>query len=556
MPKGNSREADGVPEMNCNDAREGLSVLTRDGMGLTEWVLADAHVRQCAECRKALENLQEVVSAGRRVAPHRALQRWLNATIDAIRVRTTSVAAWVSRVRVLLSIPLTVLGLKVAGVIRAGRVGATWGVGLLTQVRLPNISELPARTAAIVVAGTGFVIARCADVLGWPRSFRWVTRGVVGVIEPTRAVGSRSLALFIQVGVLLPILVTAFSRAAARLIGRVATGFAHRLLWCCSSLGVLFQGAAQAAIQAARIAVGLSERASSNAAETTRFVIAFTEPRIAVGHAWVRKVVDRFMRVDLPRVFALPERATVAVIEATRDIGPMVLTMSRDAVRLLGRRAWTVPVPRRDGNRATMVGRLSSSVRALAIWRVSSAAPSIVLKATRWPPFLSRGHRLGLGAGVVCLAALIAVTVFLWPRPRPANVTAQFASGHPSQHGGQPADPTLAELVIAAPLAQTSVANSISSLQTVPPPQPKTFSEAMRPRRPEAQAAIPAPSRRREPVAVRDSASAPVPNPSWSRHPLRSQEHPEIQHAEGSDGSAAIDWLVKRGRETSRAESP
>lgn len=473
-----SREADGEPVMNCNDAREGLSVLSRDGMGLTEWVLADAHVRQCAECRKELENLQELMSAGQRGAPHQALQRWLNAMIDAIRFRTTSVATWVSRVRVLLSIWLTVLGLKVAGVIRAGRVGATWEVGLLTQVRLPNISALPARTAAIVVAGTGFVIARCADVLGWPRSFRWVTRAAVAVIEPTRAAGSRSFARFIEV---------------------------------------------------ARAAVRLSERASSKAAEATRFVITFTGRRIAVGHAWVRRVVDRFMPVDLPRVFALPERAAAAAVEATRVIGRMVLTTCRHAVRLLGRRA-------------------------LAIWQVSSTAPLIFLKATRWPPFLSKGHRLGLGAGVVCLAALIAATVFLWPQPRPANLTAQFASGRLSQHGRQPADPTLAELVIAAPLAETSVANSISSLQTVPRPQPKTLSEAMR--RPEAQAAIPAPSRRRGPIAARDSASAPVPNPSWSRHPLRSQEYPEIQHAEGSDGSAAIDWLVKRGRQTSRTESP
>lgn len=496
--------------MNCNDAREGLSVLSRNGMGLTEWVLADAHVRQCAECRKALADLQELVSAGQRVAPRQALQRWLNAMIDAIRFGTTSVAAWVSRVRVLLSIWLTVLGLKVAGVIEAGRVGATWEAGLLTRVRRPNISELPARAAAIVVAGTGFVIARCADVLGWPRSFLWVTRAAVAVIEPTRAVGSRSLALFIRLGVLLPMLVTVFGRAAARLIGRVATGFAHRLLWCCSSLGVLFQGAAQAAIEVARIAVGLSERASSNA---------------AVGHAWVRRVVDRFMRVDLPRVLALLERAGAAAIEATRVIGRMVLT-------------------------------ISSSVRASAIWRVSSTAPLIFLKGTRWPPFLSKGHRLGLGTGVVCLAALIAVTLFLWPRSRPADLTAQFASARLSQHSRQPADPALAELVIAAPLAESSVANSISSLRTVPPPRPRTQSEAMRPRRPEAQAAIPAPSRRREPVTARDSASAPGPNPSWSSHPLRSQEPSGIQHAEGSDGSAAIDWLVKRGRETSRTESP
>lgn len=507
-----SRDADDVPVMNCNDAREGLSVLSRYGMGLTEWVLADAHVRQCAECRKALENLQELESAGQRVAPHRALQRWLNAMIDAIRFGTTGIAAFVSRVRALLSIWLTVL---------------------------PNISELFARTAGIVVAGTGSVIARCADVLGSPRSFGWVTRAAVGVIEPTRAAGSRSLALFIQIGVLLPILVTVFGRAAARLIGRVVTGFAHRLLWCCSSLRVLFQRAAQAAFEVARTAVRLSERVSSNAAEATRFVITLTGRRIAVGHAWVRRVVDGLMRVDLSRVFALAERAEAAAIEATWVIGRMVLTTSRRAVRLLGRRAWTVPIPKRNGNRATTIGQLSSSVRALATRRLQ--------EAMRWAPFLSKGHRLGLGTGVVCLAALIAVTLFLWPRPRPADLAAQFAPASLSQHSRQPADPTLAELVIAPPLAETSVASSISSLQTVPHPRPKTHSEAIRPRLPEAQAAIPAPSRRREPISARGSASAPVPTPSWSGPALRSPE--------GSDGSAAIDWLVKREKPV-RTESP
>lgn len=507
-----SRDADDVPVMNCKDAREGLSVLSRYGMGLTEWVLADAHVRQCAECRKALENIQELVSAGQRVAPHRALQRWLNAIIDAVRFGTTGIAASVSRVRALLSIWLTVL---------------------------LNVSELFARTAVIVVAGTGFVIARCADVLGWPRSFRWVTRAAVGVIEPTRAAGSRSLALFIQIGV--------SGRAAARLIGRVVTGFAHRLLWCCSSLRALFQRAAQAAFEVARTTVRLSERASSNAAGATRSVITLTGRRIAVGHAWVRRVVDGFMRVDLPRVFALAERAGAAAIEATWVIGRMVLTTARHAVRLLGRRAWTSSILKRDRNRATTIGQLSSSVRALATWRLSSTALSIFLKAMLRAPFLSKGHRLGLGTGVVCLAALVAVTLFLWPRPRPVDLAAQFAPAPLSPHGRQPADPTLAELVIAAPLAETSVASSISSLQTVPHPRPKTHSEAIRPRLPEAQAAIPAPSRRREPIGARGSASGPVPKPSWSGPALRSQE--------GSDGSAAIDWLVRREKPV-RTESP
>jgi hypothetical protein len=37
--------------MNCEDARDGLSVLVGAHIGLTEWALLEAHLKQCAEWR-------------------------------------------------------------------------------------------------------------------------------------------------------------------------------------------------------------------------------------------------------------------------------------------------------------------------------------------------------------------------------------------------------------------------------------------------------------------------------------------------------------------------
>jgi hypothetical protein len=72
--------------MNCHDAREGFSALFHGGMGLTEWALLDAHVRQCVECRKERESVQEVVNSRQQVTPSRALLHCLSKMIDAIRL--------------------------------------------------------------------------------------------------------------------------------------------------------------------------------------------------------------------------------------------------------------------------------------------------------------------------------------------------------------------------------------------------------------------------------------------------------------------------------------
>jgi predicted anti-sigma-YlaC factor YlaD len=60
--------------MNCHDARDWFSALLGGEIGLTEWALVETHVRQCPECRRELEQLQQVVRPRPHIAQPRALQ--------------------------------------------------------------------------------------------------------------------------------------------------------------------------------------------------------------------------------------------------------------------------------------------------------------------------------------------------------------------------------------------------------------------------------------------------------------------------------------------------
>ena len=67
--------------MNCEDARDGLSVLVGAHIGLTEWALLEAHLKQCAECREAEAHLRQLAAASRPVTRLRAVlaslrRRW------------------------------------------------------------------------------------------------------------------------------------------------------------------------------------------------------------------------------------------------------------------------------------------------------------------------------------------------------------------------------------------------------------------------------------------------------------------------------------------------
>jgi hypothetical protein len=217
--------------MNCHEAREGVSAL---GMGLTERALVHAHVMQCVECRKERESLSQAVSSRPRVEPSRA--------------------AWLTRLRVLRSISLTLSGQVAVRVVEV----------------LAILFTLSVRAAAHLIGRVRFVITRFAHLLIGLRSsvliaFRGSARAA---IEAAGAGVTRGLDLLRQIRVLLAISATVSSqaavrvvevarlsvRAAAPLIGRarfVITRFAHLLIGLRSSVLIVFRGAARAAIEAA-----------------------------------------------------------------------------------------------------------------------------------------------------------------------------------------------------------------------------------------------------------------------------------------------------------------
>jgi hypothetical protein len=217
--------------MNCHEAREGFSAL---GMGLTERALVHAHVMQCVECRKERNSLPQAVSSRPRVEPSRA--------------------GWLTRLRVLLSISLTLSGQVAVRVVEV----------------LAILFTLSVRAAAHLIGRVRFVITRFAHLLiGLRSSVMIAFRGSArAAIEAAGAGVTRGLDLLRQLHVLLSISSTVASQAAVRvvevarlsvqaaahLMGRVRfviTRFAHLLIGLRSSVMITFQGSARAAIEAA-----------------------------------------------------------------------------------------------------------------------------------------------------------------------------------------------------------------------------------------------------------------------------------------------------------------
>lgn len=201
------RDLNDAPPMNCQDAREELPALVRPGgMGLTEWALVVAHLRQCGDCRRERASLErmEVGSRQRAASPHARLQSFLMETIGPIRSEATRFAARLTPRRVPLSIPSTVSA-------QAAIVGATSLVDLLAR-RLGQVPELVKR---------GLFITQLADLLARLRmssmvAFRWAAR-----FAPAAARGgvTRALELLTRVRCMLLIVSTRVGRVAAYVVG-------------------------------------------------------------------------------------------------------------------------------------------------------------------------------------------------------------------------------------------------------------------------------------------------------------------------------------------------
>lgn len=204
--------------MNCHEAREGFSDL---GMGLTERALVHAHVMQCVECRKGRESLpQAAVSSRPRVEPSRA--------------------AWLPRLRVLLSIALT----------RSGQVAVR-----VVEV-LAILSTRSVRAAAHLAGRVRFVITRFAHLLIGLRSpvliaFRGSARAA---LEAAGAGVTRGLDLLPRLSVLVSIFLSGSRQALARVAWLVDRFTQVR--W-----RLPFQGIARAATEAGRAGVTTKDAA-------------------------------------------------------------------------------------------------------------------------------------------------------------------------------------------------------------------------------------------------------------------------------------------------------
>ena len=122
--------------MNCEDARDGLPVLVGAHIGLTEWALLEAHLKQCAECREAEAHLRQLAAASRPVTRPRAVLASLRKAMELLRIGVTCSTALVVRRRALLTAAARELTPRaIAGVMRAFGLGITRGVAEIAHLR-------------------------------------------------------------------------------------------------------------------------------------------------------------------------------------------------------------------------------------------------------------------------------------------------------------------------------------------------------------------------------------------------------------------------------------
>ena len=188
--------------VKCHDAREGFSALRGGGVSLTEWALAEAHRRQCAECRQEEARLQQVAAA-RRVTPPRALMDSFGNAMEVTRIGVTRPAALfvplrafptaalqavdrgigqsldlIARLHAVLAATLALAARPVGGVIRA--IGRGIGHSADLIARLAAALTLTPRASAAVIQAIG---------RGITRFIAWIARLAIPLKTSVRAAG-------------------------------------------------------------------------------------------------------------------------------------------------------------------------------------------------------------------------------------------------------------------------------------------------------------------------------------------------------------------------------
>jgi hypothetical protein len=122
--------------MTCEAAREGLSALVRGPIGLTDWALLEAHLRQCAPCRQAEAHLRQLAVASHPVTSSRGVRASLRKAMELVRIGAASSTALVASA-------LADFGLGIARVVAevAHLLRASMAIPLMWSVAVVNALE-------------------------------------------------------------------------------------------------------------------------------------------------------------------------------------------------------------------------------------------------------------------------------------------------------------------------------------------------------------------------------------------------------------------------------
>jgi hypothetical protein len=209
--------------MNCEDARDGLSALVRGHIGLTEWALLEAHVKQCAECRQAEAHLRELAAASRPVTRPRAVLASLRKAMELARIGVSASTAVVVRRRPLLTVAARDLApCAGAGMMRAIGCAVGHSADLMARIRvsLASAHAFAERTIASALQAFGLGVTRSVAEIAHLRaslaiSLRSSVATVANALEAVRLSITRSVKRTIRfrpsvqaVGVVLALAVT------------------------------------------------------------------------------------------------------------------------------------------------------------------------------------------------------------------------------------------------------------------------------------------------------------------------------------------------------------
>jgi len=194
-------EAPQATAMNCEDARHALSALVGGPIGLTDWALLEAHLKQCAECRQAEAHLRQLAAASQPVTRPRAVLASLRKAMELARIRVICSTALVARRRTLLTAAARELTPSATvGVMRAVGFAVGHSADLMARIRasLATVRELAARTIASGLQAFGLgithVIAEVAHLrASLAISLRSSVATVANTLEAVRLSITRSV---------------------------------------------------------------------------------------------------------------------------------------------------------------------------------------------------------------------------------------------------------------------------------------------------------------------------------------------------------------------------